>query len=65
MRSLKGERWLPGEGGEGAPGRNRTCDPRFRKPVLYPTELRVRGRIVNAVATLRKPSLNVNETFAP
>ncbi len=23
-----------------APGRIRTCDPRFRKPVLYPTELR-------------------------
>ena len=23
-----------------APGRTRTCDPRFRKPVLYPTELR-------------------------
>src|SRR5438874_1655874 len=22
------------------PGRNRTCDPRFRKAVLYPTELR-------------------------
>jgi hypothetical protein len=24
----------------GAPGRNRTCDPRLRRPVLYPTELR-------------------------
>jgi hypothetical protein len=24
----------------GAPGRSRTCDPRFRKPVLYPAELR-------------------------
>jgi len=25
-----------------APGRIRTCDPRFRKPMLYPTELRAR-----------------------
>ncbi len=24
----------------GAPGKIRTSDPRFRKPVLYPTELR-------------------------
>jgi hypothetical protein len=24
----------------GAPGRTRTCDPRLRRPVLYPTELR-------------------------
>ena len=24
----------------GAPCKNRTCDTRFRKPVLYPTELR-------------------------
>ena len=23
-----------------APGKTRTCDPRFRKPMLYPTELR-------------------------
>ena len=23
-----------------APGRTRTCDPRLRRPVLYPTELR-------------------------
>ena len=27
----------------GAPGTIRTCDPRFRKPVLYPTELRGQG----------------------
>jgi hypothetical protein len=26
--------------GNGAPGRTRTCDPRLRRPVLYPTELR-------------------------
>ena len=24
----------------GAPGRTRTCDPRLRRPLLYPTELR-------------------------
>ena len=28
----------------GAPGRSRTCDPRFRKPMLYPAELRARGK---------------------
>ena len=27
----------------GAPGRIRTCDPRIRNPVLYPTELRAHG----------------------
>jgi putative transposase len=27
----------------GAPGRTRTCDPRLRRPVLYPTELRARA----------------------
>ena len=26
--------------GNGAPGRIRTCDPRLRRPLLYPTELR-------------------------
>ena len=25
---------------DGAPGRTRTCDPRLRRPLLYPTELR-------------------------
>src|SRR3954471_22387768 len=27
----------------GAPGRTRTCDPRLRRPVLYPTELRAQS----------------------
>lgn len=27
----------------GAPGRTRTCNPRLRRPVLYPVELRARG----------------------
>ncbi len=26
--------------GAGAPGRTRTCNPRLRRPVLYPVELR-------------------------
>jgi hypothetical protein len=26
--------------GDGAPGRTRTCDPRLRRPMLYPAELR-------------------------
>ena len=30
--------------GSGAPGRIRTCDPRLRRPVLYPTELRAHMR---------------------
>ena len=30
----------------GAPGRTRTCDPRLRRPVLYPAELRALGAIV-------------------
>ena len=31
----------------GAPGRIRTCDLRLRKPSLYPTELRARGKGAN------------------
>jgi len=27
----------------GAPGRSRTCDPRLRRPMLYPAELQARG----------------------
>jgi len=27
----------------GAPGRSRTCDPRIRSPMLYPTELQARA----------------------
>src|SRR5688500_13590623 len=29
----------------GAPGRTRTCGPRLRRPVLYPTELRARAGV--------------------
>ena len=34
-----------------APGRSRTCDPRFRKPVLYPAELRA---LVSRTVSLSK-----------
>jgi hypothetical protein len=30
----------------GTPGGNRTPDPRLRRPMLYPTELRARGSII-------------------
>ena len=30
----------------GAPGGNRTPDPRLRRPMLYPTELRARAWII-------------------
>ena len=33
---------LPHRAG-GAPGRTRTCDPRLRRPVLYPAELRAQA----------------------
>ena len=35
-------RGAPNREAVGAPGRTRTCDPRLRRPVLYPTELRAR-----------------------
>jgi hypothetical protein len=38
----------------GAPGRTRTCDPRLRRPVLYPTELRAHmGRSVSVASLSR------------
>ena len=37
-----GERPLSHGGGIGTPGRARTCDPRLRRPMLYPAELRAR-----------------------
>ena len=41
----------------GAPDTNRTCDPRFRKPLLYPTELR--GPFCNKRMKLAgRPTLN-------
>ena len=34
-----------------APGRIRTCDPRFRKPMLYPTELRAQLLVIAVVTS--------------
>ena len=34
----------------GAPGRIRTCDPKLRRLVLYPTELRARARRISALS---------------
>ncbi len=42
----------------GTPGRSRTCDPRFRKAVLYPTELRARaGRSVAGGVRVRQGAI--------
>ena len=40
--SASSRRNSPDRDANGAPGRSRTCDPRFRKPMLYPAELRAR-----------------------
>ena len=32
---------------DGGPGRSRTADQRFRKPLLYPTELRGRCELIH------------------
>jgi hypothetical protein len=38
----------------GRPGRNRTCNPRIRNPMLYPLELRAQSRLIACVyAALR------------
>ena len=39
----------------GAPGRTRTFDPRLRRPVLYPTELRARTSTLLTRAALGAP----------
>src|SRR3954452_17862932 len=36
-----------------APGRIRTCDPRLRRPLLYPTELRAPAGCTSRCARLR------------
>src|SRR3546814_913330 len=40
---------------DGVPGRIRTCDLRFRKPLLYPTELRGLGSSARAFGQGRHP----------
>ena len=36
----------------GVPGRIRTCDPKFRKLVFYPTELRARLAVPRGIEPL-------------
>ena len=42
----------------GAPGRSRTCDPQYRKLMLYPAELRVHLVGVVCVEDSRTKGLN-------
>src|SRR5206468_12632885 len=46
-----------GDSGGGAPGRSRTCDPRIRSPMLYPTELQAHQEVTihHLCATPRAP----------
>src|SRR4051812_27000961 len=39
----------------GVPGKTRTCDPRFRKPMLYPAELRGLFSYFNRLEMFRFP----------
>ena len=50
--------------GENTPGRTRTCDPRLRRPVLYPAELRA-GRAVGPGAGSRRKHLVGARGFEP
>ena len=54
-------RWRSRTGREAsgiAPGRTRTCDPRLRRPVLYPPELRAHAVAnVSVTALWRSPSI--------
>lgn len=47
----KGTARTTGAPEDGAPGRIRTGDPRFRKPVLYPAELRERSYYIRVRPT--------------
>jgi hypothetical protein len=44
-------------GMSGGPGRSRTADQRFRKPLLYPTELRGREKSLSHFADSRRVTL--------
>ena len=41
----------------GAPGRIRTCDPRLRRPMLYPTELRAHSLCSRSYKGRRKTTI--------
>ena len=53
----------PTEGG--VPGRSRTCDPRFRKPVLYPAELRGREALLKKCGRRRTWSRGDKDAIVP
>src|SRR6266566_1904707 len=42
--------------GKSAPGRTRTCDPRLRRPVLYPPELRTPPSLPTAHSDNQPPT---------
>ena len=48
----------------GAPGRNRTCNRRLRRPVLYPVELRApyKTMVYSAKRNLYRPMLGSTHT---
>ena len=48
----------------GVPGRIRTCDPRFRRPMLYPTELR-RLKLNLVHQTLQPSCVAIYEPLSP
>ena len=52
-------------GVKSAPGRTRTCDPRLRRPVLYPTELRARATMAKVYQfRALRPAYNPRVDFA-
>ena len=70
--SLPPARHQPGAQGRivarlSAPGRIRTCDPRLRRPVLYPTELRAhwREKIVQELPRPGGPASGQRDGTAP
>ena len=65
--ALRPSQVLSLRGAHGAPGRDRTCDPKFRKLVLYPTELRARRSKTSKNTLLGQPWCDVwgNEALQP
>jgi len=51
----QGKNCVPDTKNQSAPGRIRTCDLRFRKPLLYPAELRVHNKIITIKMTIPSP----------
>lgn len=51
--------------GDGAPCRARTCNPRLRRPVLYPVELRALQRALDEAANGLRPLWPVGLALAP